>query len=138
MNLKRFIIAFIAIFVGIEILGYVIHSVILMSTYESLKNVWRADMMQKMWIMHVVNVFMSILFVYIFTKGYENKGLVEGVRYGLIVGLFMSMPAAFSSYALYPIPYTLALKWFVFGMIEFIIYGLLVAVIYKPKRDTTA
>ncbi|OFX15144.1 MAG: hypothetical protein A2Z18_07275 [Armatimonadetes bacterium RBG_16_58_9] len=132
MNAKRYVLASLAVFVVFEILDYVIHSVILMKTYEALASVWRPDMMQKMWILYITVLVVSFLFVYIFSKGYEAKGIAEGVRYGLVIGLFMQVPAAFSQYAVYPIPLTLAVEWFVAGMIEFIICGIVAAAIYRP------
>ena len=60
---------------------------------------------------------------------------MEGVRYGLIIGLFFLIPSAFGQYATYPIPFSLAVQWFVYGLIEFIIFGIIAAVIYKPAVE---
>lgn len=88
-----------------------------------------------MWIMYITSFIFAVLFVYIFTKGYENAGIAEGVRYGLIVGLLMNVVGMFNQYAIYPVPFNLVLQWFVYGMIQFIIYGIVAALIYKPKTD---
>ena len=53
-------------------------------------------------------------------------------RSGVVIGLFANIPYGFYSYAMYPLPFSLCLQWFVFGMIEFIICGLIAAAIYKP------
>jgi len=113
MNCKRFIIASLAVFV-------------------CLMHVWRSDMMEKMWIMHVLGFIISFIFVFVFYKGYENKGIGEGLRFGLIIGLLMNV-AMLNQYPIYPISYKLALGWFVFGMIEFVVAGIVAAAIYKPK-----
>ena len=34
----------------------------------------------------------SLLFVFFFTKGYEEKGIGEDVKYGLWIGLLVSIP----------------------------------------------
>jgi hypothetical protein len=86
-----------------------------------------------MWIFYPIGLVMSFLFVYIFIKGYEGKGILEGLRYGIWIGLFMNLPSAFGQYAIYPVPFSLAIQWFIYGMIEFIILGLVAAAIYKPK-----
>ncbi|UCD70562.1 MAG: hypothetical protein JSW70_06020 [Syntrophobacterales bacterium] len=136
MNIKRFIIASIAVFICFQVLNFIIHGVILDSTYESLKDVWRPDMMSKMWIMYITSLILSFLFVYIFTKGYEARGIAEGVRYGLLIGLLMNIPGMFNQYVIYPIPFYLALQWFIYGTIEFIACGIVAALIYKPKTSS--
>ena len=75
------------------------------------------------------------MFVYIFIKGYEGKGVVEGVRYGFRIGILMNVMGMFNQYAVYPIPFTLAIQWFIFAMIEFIICGIIVSLIYKPNKS---
>lgn len=133
MNIKRFFGATLAVYVAIQITDPIIHGAILGPTYEALKHIWRPDMMSKMWIMFITSFIFSILFVYIFSKGYEGKGLLEGVRFGIITGLFMNGVGMFNQYVVYPVPFTLALQWFIFGMGQFIVYGILTALIYKPK-----
>ncbi len=134
MNTKRFIGAIIAVFAVNQILDYIIHGAILGKTYEALANVWRPDMDSKMWVMTVSSIIFATLFVYIFTKGYENKGIGEGLRYGIMIGLLMNVVGMLSQYAVYPVPFTLVLQWFVYGMIQFSIYGIVTALIYKPAE----
>lgn len=131
MNVKRFIRASLAVFLAFEAIDFMVHVVILGKTYAALAHLWRPDMMSKMWLMHAGSFILAFLFTYIFIRGYENKGLAEGVRYGIIIGLFMNIPYAFYEYAMYPLPLSLCLQWFVYGMIEFIICGMIVAAIYK-------
>ncbi|MBN2061566.1 MAG: hypothetical protein JW882_14235 [Deltaproteobacteria bacterium] len=133
MNVKRFVVAIIGVFITILILDYVIHSLILLNTYKDLKGVWRPDFMSKTWIMYITALVFSVLFVYIFTKNYEGKGIGEGIRYGILIGLLMNVVGAFNQYASYPIPFTLALQWFIYGTIEFIVCGIVTTLIYKPN-----
>jgi hypothetical protein len=135
MNTKRFVLASLAVFVAGMILDYLVHMVILKGAYESLAAIWRQEMNSLMWLMYVGSLIFAFLFVYIFTKGHENKGIMEGVRYGLIIGLFFILPTASGQYAMYPIPFSLAVQWFVYGLIEFIIFGIIAAIIYKPAGE---
>ena len=134
MNTKRFIIASILIFIAVEILDLVEHGLILGNTYQSLMGIWRTDMNSVMWIMYVTALAFSLLFVYIFIKGYEGKGIAEGIRYGLLVGLLMAGIDIANQYVVYPIPLMLAIQWFVYGMVRFVIYGIIAAAIYKPAK----
>ncbi len=136
MNIKRFILASLAVFVSIQITDPIIHGVILGPVYESLKEVWRPDMMSKMWIMLLTSLLFSLLFVLVYIKGLEENGIAEGVRYGIIISLFMNGVYIFNQYVVYPVPFSLALQWFIYGTIQFIIYGIITAFIYKPKDDS--
>ena len=137
MNVKRFWIAFVVVLVLLFITDWIVHGGILMSTYESegVKEAFRSaeEMQSNMWIMWVLYLVWSFFFVFIFVKGYENKGIIEGLKYGIYIGLFYSLVSAYGSYAVYPIPYSLAFQWFIFGLVQAVIFGIAVAAIYKPK-----
>lgn len=133
MNGKRFILASIVVFVVYEITNWIVRSLILSGVYQRLQSLWRPDMMDKMWIMYVTAFIFSFLFVYIFTKGYEGKGVAEGFRYGLYIGLLMNIVGMFNQYAVYPVPLSLTIQWFIYGMIQYIIIGIFAALIYRPK-----
>ena len=134
MNLKRYIAASLAVYVIYLALGFLIHGVILAPTYQSIKGVWRPDLTSKMWIEWMDGFLISFLFTYIFTKGYEGKGIMEGVRFGLIVGLLISIPVAYGTYMIIPIPYYLALEWFLYGTAQAMVLGVVAAAVYKPAE----
>jgi len=140
MDTKKYLIAGGVVFVVYEILSFLIHGVLLEGAYQATASVWRpeAEMHANFPIMLVTAFIISFLFVFIFAKGYEGKGIMEGVRYGLWIGLLMSIPMAFNSYATLPIPMSLAIKWLVYGVIQFIILGIVAAAIYKPSAQPAA
>jgi hypothetical protein len=96
-----------------------------------------SEMNSMMWIYYVVYIIQAFFFTFIFSKGYEGKGIMEGVRYGLYMGLLMATPMAYASYAMYPMPYSLALQWFIYGIIQYIILGVIIALVYKNKPAAT-
>jgi hypothetical protein len=134
MNKKRLIIAGIVIFIAVQFFDFIEHGLILREAYQATMNIWRMDMNSVMWIMYVTALIFSFLFVYIFIKGYEGKGIVEGIRYGLLIGLLMTGINIFCQYVIYPIPFNLAIQWFIYDMIRFVIYGIIVSAIYKPVK----
>jgi hypothetical protein len=136
MNVKKFWIAVVVIFILLEILGYLVHGVILAATYETegIKEIFRSmeEMDSKMWIMWLTDLIWVYFFVFFFTKGYENKGIMEGVRYGAYMGIFVSLVFSYQNYVMLPIPYSLALQWFIYSFIISLILGLTAALIYRP------
>jgi hypothetical protein len=129
---KKVWLGFIAVFVTFEILELIVYGLILGSTFNSL-TVWRSDMSSKMWIIHLVMLIGSFFFAFVFSKGYENKGIMEGVRYGLYIGIWMSVGMAYGTYAMIAIPYSLALQWFIYGVIEYVIGGIVLALVFRLK-----
>jgi hypothetical protein len=136
MDNKTFWLGFVAVYVVWQILGYLVHGVMLQEHYAVLADVFRpeSDMMDKMWLMYVSSAVYLYLFCKIFTVGYENKGVMEGVRFGLLLGLFFSIPAAMDQYVVYPVTEAIAGLWFIAGVISFMIAGAVFAAIYRPSR----
>jgi hypothetical protein len=140
MNTKRWIIASLVIFVVDQLLSYLIHSVILAGAYEATSQLWRPmeEMNSMMWLMWLTGLVWSFLFVYIFAKGYEGRGIMEGVRYGLIIGVFFSLPMSLGTYVTQPITAGIAIGWLIFGIIDITILGIIAALLYKSTEKSTA
>lgn len=135
MDNKTFWIGFVVVYVVMQAIGFLVHGVLLQEHYQALADVFRpeAEMNSMMWLMWVSSALYLYLFCKIFVKGYENRGIGEGVRYGLLIGLFMSIPMAIDQYVVYPITPALAAIWFVTGVVSFVIAGVIFAAIYKSK-----
>lgn len=127
---KKFLLGCLVVFLVIFILEWLIHGVLLASIYQATAHLWRPEAEMKMGVMMVVQVITAIFFTLIFSKGYEGKGPMEGLRYGLLVGILMAVPMGYGSYAVMDIPYSLALQWFIYGVIEYSIAGVAVAAVY--------
>ena len=57
---------------------------------------------------------------------------MEGVRYGLLVGLMIGIPYAYESYMIYPITLRLANTWAITGVVVSVVCGLVLALVYNP------
>lgn len=140
MNTKKWIIASVVIFVVDQILSYLFHGVFMSGVYEQTAHLWRPmeEMNRLMWMGWLNGLIWSFLFVYIFAKGYENKGIMEGVRFGLLIGVFFSLPMSLGTYMSMPITGGIAIAWFLYGVIEITILGILAAWLYKPATVAKA
>lgn len=138
MNWKKFFIALITIYVVGGVLNFLVHGVLLMSAYQELASIWRTDMDSYMWIQWVTALFLCFFFVYIFVRGYEGRGIMEGVRFGLVIWAFMTIPSVYSQFMVYPLPYSLILKWLFSDLVIWVVMGVLTALIYKPAEQKAA
>ena len=138
MNWKRFFVASAAVYVVIQAIDLIANTVFMKSANESIRGLWRTDLSSRMWWMYVFGVLVALMFTYIFVKGREGKGLAEGVRFGIIIWLFMTLPMNVSMWVMLPIGWQIILRWLLFGLLEMLIAGILVAAIYKPAAPAKA
>lgn len=135
MKNKTFWIGFVVVYVTMQAIGFVIHGVMLNDTYESLAAVFRPkEVMDSMMpIMIVSAAVVLFVFCYAFTQGREGTGVMEGVRYGTLMGVFIGLPTSVDVYVIYPITQELAAIWFISTVVSFVIGGAVFSMIYKPS-----
>lgn len=134
MNVKKFVIASIVVAVVAYALDFLLHGLILMDAYKAHPDLFGSmeQMTKWMWLLPIGYFSLTFVMGYIFIKGYEGKGLMEGLRFGLMMGLFMQVPRFVFEVVYLPYPKIFDIVNLVGGMVEFLIFGILFAVIYKP------
>ena len=132
MNWKRFLTASLAVFVVIQAIDYIMDTIVLNKDYESLQTFWREDTVSRIWLAYVMALLISFLFTYIFVKGREGKGIPEGVRFGIVIWLFAIVPLYHTLWVFVSIPYALIFRWTLFGLLQTLVAGIIVAAIYRP------
>jgi hypothetical protein len=133
---RRILIGFLAVFLATQTFEGLINFYILDPIYSQWSQLWRPIAEVKFWMLPFTGLFFSYFFTLIFSKGYEQKGLGEGVRYGFYIAMMVSLPHAYGTYALMQIPYSVALRWFVFGTIEIVLAGAILALVFKQGPQT--
>jgi len=131
---KKILLGGLAVFVAWEILDFVIHGLILGSTYATLGNMFRAQADMKMGLMAVVTLIGALAFAAVYAWFVSPKSLATGVKYGLVWGFGGGVMMGYGSYAAMPIPYVMALAWFLGTWVEFTVAGLLAGLIIKPTQ----
>jgi hypothetical protein len=135
---KKFWIGFVVVFVVVAILDSIVNMVLMMSVYRQTASLWRPEGEIMTWLVFVCYVSFAFFFTLIYAKGHEGKGPMEGVRYGVYVTGLMTVPAAYMTYATMPVPYPLALQWFIYGLIENVIAGIILTLIYGKVKARPA
>ena len=142
MNLKKYMIATLVVYVVYSALSFVIHNVILEAEYEPMVGtVLRtvSDFGLRAPLLYLGNLVFALAFCAIYTYGYEpGKGWVgQGIRYGLLMGTLLA-PVAVTEYVVYPVAGALALKWLVFGYAQALVCGLVLAALYTLPASSKA
>jgi len=135
MNWKKFWPAAILVYLAYGVTNYLIHTVILGSYYmkPEVMKAWRPEMNAYSWVRFVTMAVFAFFFTFIFAKGHERKGVLEGIRFGLYIGLFTFFVTSFDQFIIYPIPYAVVWYWIIAGLIQSVLMGMIAALVYKPK-----
>jgi len=133
MNIKRYLLSVLGVFITYEVLSYVINSLLLSDCYKELAPVWRKDMMQLMWLMYLVDLFFSFFFVLIYTRWSKKFNVGSGLLFGLLTGLMMNTTSMISQWIVYPLTSHLMVLWVILGLIQFLICGMVMGKIYLPR-----
>ncbi len=137
MDKKNLIVSALAVYVVHRLLDFLVHAVLLGGAYEATSEVWRTEteMMSMSWIMFLTSLLWSFIFVYIFDRLRQRDGVMEGLRYGFCIGLFVTVPMAYNSYVVMPVPHSLALGWLAYGMIQIMICGVVLSLVHPPQQS---
>lgn len=125
-----------AVFVLFFGYDYLFHNLLLKDAYTYTASLWRSPVeisSNVVWII-MSQIIVAIVFGYLFSKGYEKQGVSEGVRFGLLMGLLMSAPGL-ASYAIQPIPLYLVGARVMGTLFEFVLAGIVVALVYRTEEE---
>jgi hypothetical protein len=129
--LKRVFGATLAIFVAWQVLDLIIHGVILRGSYASTPTLWRPMNEIKMPVMWIAGAIAAFCFAAIYGWLIRPKHLGSAARYGLLFGIGAGVSMGYGSYAVIPIPYVMALTWFLGMVVEALVAGVLVGLIVR-------
>jgi len=137
MALRRWLLATAGAFAVIVLMDTVIHQVWLGDVYRANAQWWRpaGQMKSMMGLMLVSQALLAALLSFIYAKGYEpGKGdLVQGFRFGVIMGLLLGLPYNLMNFVVYPYPAFLILTWMGGTVIEMTMAGMMIGYVYKRK-----
>lgn len=133
MNTKRFLMAVLAVFVTFGFV-YVGAELIFEDQFKSASDAmnFREEVHMISW---VGRVLYSLVFCYVFLQGYENKGVGEGARYGLLIGLLL-IGLDLDWFGVTNVVLSDAVAWWVTDMVAAIAGGTVLAAVYKPRSES--
>jgi hypothetical protein len=129
--IKRIVLAVLAVFVAWTVMDIVIHGVILAQTYKDTAQLWRPMEQMKMGLMRVVVLIASVVFVCLYAFFVGKKSVATALKFGILFGLGTGISMGYGTYAVQPIPYKIAITWFLGTVAETTVAGLLAGLIVK-------
>ena len=133
MHIGRFIIASLTLFVVALIWNGLLHMTILHDFNEAVSSLRRPNLDDFMWLSLLMILGVTSLYVLGYSQFAQKGTLREGVGYGLFFAVLAGLLVDLNQYILYPIPASASLAWFGGGVIEFMLYGILVPKLYPIR-----
>ncbi len=135
MNYARIVIAAIAATVVDGIYGIAVWGQVLSGQFGRYPGIYRSSADQTAYLpLMFVGIFVGMFFAsWIYAKGYEGgSGLMEGVRFGAVMGLLIGAYIAGVNYGIMRIGRRMALTYGVGSLGEWILVGIAIGLVYKP------
>lgn len=130
MNLRRLFMTAGAIFLFAILWNGLVHLVILADANSALATITRPAAERSPGLSLFMTAALALLFVWSYARFARQGSMREGLRLGVFFALLAGILVDLNQYVMYPIPASLAAKWFAFGLIEFCGYGVLAAWLY--------
>jgi hypothetical protein len=131
---KKFIIAWIVLFVAWMLGSFVVHGILLRSDYMQLTNLFRpeGDKQKYFPLMILAHVILSGALVWIYARGAEPKPwMVQGIRFGVAVALLTVVPTYMIYFVVQPMPSDVVIKQIVYDGVLMVLLGAIVAWLYR-------
>ena len=141
MNYSRLALAAVAATVVDAIYGYLVFGQVIGSEFARYPDIYRPSDLQTAFLpmMFVGILFAMFVASYLYAKGYEGgSGMQEGMRFGVLLGLLMLGYVWGVDYAIMRIGKKMALYGGVAGLVEWIVVGTVIGLVYKPAASAPA
>lgn len=134
---KRFWISGVVMSIAALLLGFVVHAVLLKSDYMALGAMYRSEAESQNYFhyMLIAHVLIGFAMTWIYRQGVDGgRGPVgQGLRFGLAMALFSTVPGYLIYYAVEQLPSSLVVKQIAFAGVGMLLLGVLVAFL-NPRR----
>jgi hypothetical protein len=139
MNYARLALAAVAATVFDAVYGFAVYGTLLAPEFARYPNVYRTNEAGMAYLpLMFAGLFLAIVVVaVIYAKGYEGgSGIAEGVRFGLLLGVFVVLAFAAVNYATLNIGRRLAALVAAAGFVEWLVIGTIVGLVYQPAAGS--
>ena len=129
--LKKVVLPGAIVFIAWQIMDFVIHNVILGEVYAATAQFWRPETEMKYGLLTVVILMGAMTLVYVYAQMISEKSLNAAIKYSLVIGLGVALGMSYGTYSVMPLPYSIALTWFLGSMAEYAVAGVIMGLMIK-------
>jgi hypothetical protein len=137
MNYKKFLIAFLAAGVVMNIIDFLVHGLILQSTYQAYPSLFNPMGTFNIGWFIFGDFVAAAVFVWVYNRVFDSfgGGIRGGLMYGLYAGILICFPAFLFFHLIFvSFPYSLSWIWTIYGIVAYAILGIVVGVLYRKQE----
>lgn len=137
MNVKKLLIATLAVGVVLNVYDFVVHGMLLRGTYESLPDLFKQSDSVTGFV--IGDFVFALVFVWFYdrVRSAFGGGAVNGAKLGFYVGVLLGFPAQlFSTMMFVGFPYALAWEWVVATIVVGVLAGATAGAVYGTDAGT--
>ena len=134
MNYTRIVIAAIAATIVDGLYGFLVWGKVLAGEFGRYPEIYRPGDDMSAFPLMFAGILVGMIFAsWIYAKGYQGgSGLSEGLRFGIVMGLFMAAYSAGVDYGTLRVGKKMAMTYLIGGFGEWLLAGLAIGLVYKP------
>jgi hypothetical protein len=139
MNIPRLALAAVVATIVDSVYGFTVYGMLLAGEFGKYPAVYRSNEAGQGYLpLMFGGLFVAILVASaIYAKGYEGgSGVAEGLRFGVMLGVFVFLAFGGVNYAVLNIGRRLALYAAMAGLVEWTLVGVAIGLVYKPSQTT--
>ena len=131
-NQRRLAVAIVTAYIADIVFNMVYHGFLTIDSFNSVSDLWRPagemqSLMSYCFLGHLILVSIGGV---MFARGYENKGNMEGFRFGLLLGLVLASQTIVS-FAYLPLPNFILSIFLLGNLLEGVVIGLFLAIAFR-------
>jgi len=138
MSWKRILVSGLLVLVTKAAVGAIFFGLVFADVNEGAATAFRAEGTENHGIAMVGYVAWSLAFSYVFARGFENRGWLEGVRFGLIVWLLYFVPMTLGIYGYFVVSREWTIFALISGLAESLACGSVAAFVFRNAPMKTA
>lgn len=139
MNVKKLIIAALAVGVVLNVYDFVVHGVLLRGTYESLPGLFKQQGSATGFV--IGDFVFALVFAWFYDRVHSSfgGGVLNGAKMGFYVGVLLGFPAQlFSQMMFVGFPYGLAWEWVAATVAVGVLAGAVAGAVYGPNAKAAS
>jgi len=129
--LRKVLLPTLVVTVAWGVLDFIMHGLLLRGQYAATPALWRPMGEMKMGVMYFAVFISALAFAAIYHKFVRPKTTGNAILFGVWFGIGHGIAFGYGSYAVMPIPYTMALTWFLGTVVEAAVAGMIVGALVK-------
>jgi len=140
MNTKKFLLSVLAGFIGFSVVAFLLEQLIFKNYMERAfyqpTGIPTVPVTNLPILTFVIPLSIALIMAYIYPKGYEGGSpIVEGLRFGVLLGLFSGIPYGMYFSITYAIGFGPVLAQILFYALEVATAGLLIGLVYGRMQN---